>query len=320
MEIVFLDADTTDAGDIDLCSIERIGQLTCHGVTAPDEVAERVADAEVVLTNKVVLGALEMEAASRLGLICVCASGVDNIDLDAARQRQIAVANVEGYSTPGVVQHAVGLLLNLATNTHRYAGEAQLWAQSPIFCRFDHPVVELAGRRVGIVGSGRIGSGVGRTLEALGMEVVALARDPAQVGETTPQGWRRLGWQAFFSSCHAVSLHCPLTEQTAEMISRATLALMPRGAFLVNASRGGLVDEVALVEALHSGRLGGAALDVISREPPGLDHPLLDSTIPNLLLTPHCAWASRSSRQRLVEEVAENIRSFLVGERNNRID
>lgn len=320
MEIVFLDADTTDAGDIDLASIERIGRLTCHGVTAPDEVAERIADAEVVLTNKVVLGALEMEAASRLGLICACATGVNNIDLEAARERGIAAANVKGYSTPGVVQHTVGLLLNLATNMHRYAGEAELWAESPIFCRLDYPVVELAGRRLGIVGSGAIGGRVGEVLEVLGMEVVALARSEAQEGEFTRQGWPRLGREAFFGSSHAVSLHCPLTPDTECLIDRETLALLPQGAFLVNTGRGGLVDEAALVKALCCGRLGGAALDVISQEPPAKDHPLLDPTIPNLLLTPHCAWASRASRQRLVNEIAENIRAFLVGESRNRVE
>lgn len=319
MKIVFLDADTTDAGDINLGPIEALGSLTCHGVTAPDEVAERIADAEVVLTNKVVLGALEMEAASRLELVCVCATGTNNIDLAAARERGIGVANVAGYSTPGVVQHTLALLLNLATNIHRYAGEAVLWAESPIFCRLDYPIVELAGRRLGIVGVGEVGRRVGVGAEALGMEVVALGR-VGQSQETTHAGWPRLSREIFFKSCHAVSLHCPLTPETECLINQKTLAWMPQGAFLINTGRGGLVDEPALVEALRSGSLGGAALDVISQEPPEKKHPLLDATIPNLLITPHSAWASLASRQRLVAEIAENIRAFLVGERRNRVD
>jgi len=319
MKIVFLDAETVDIGDVRLGPVEALGMLTCHGLTVADEVAERIGDAQVVLTNKVVIGALEMEAASSLDLICACATGTNHIDLEAARERGIAVCNVAGYSTPGVVQHAVALLLNLASNVHRYASEAPKWAESPMFCRLDYPVVELAGRTLGIAGVGAIGSAVGKVAEGLGMQVVTLGRDEHS-GQSTSEGWPRLPSTEFYRVCDAISLHCPLTSDTRHMINKASLARMRKGSFLINTGRGDLIDEAAVAEALRSGHLGGAGLDVLSIEPPPADHLLLDPSIPNLILTPHSAWASASSRQRLIEGVAENIRSYLVGERRNRVE
>ena len=294
---MFLDADTVDIGDIHLNEIEQLGDLVKFPVTHPSEVVERVQDVEVVLTNKVVLGRPELEAAKHLRLVCACATGVNHLDLGAAADLGIGISNVAGYSTVAVVQHTMALILNLATKVHRYSAEIERWPESPIFCRLDHPVIELSGKRLGLAGTGEIGSGVGRAAEALGMEVVAWAREGA-VGATT-QGWERLRKREFFASCDVVSLHCPLNIETERMINEETLGWMKESAFLINTGRGGLVVEEALAASLREGSIGGAGLDVLSIEPPPVDHPLLASDLENLLITPHSAWAAEASRQRL---------------------
>lgn len=315
--IVFLDRETLDAGDIDFSALEMLGSVTYHGVSRPAEVPSRVANTEVILTNKTVIDAAVMEAAPGLRLIQVVATGINNVDMEAARSRGIAVCNVSGYSTPSVAQHTFALLLNLVTNAHRYAAEPRRWAESPIFTRLDYPIGELAGRTLGIAGLGDIGRAVARIGGAFGMRIVGLSRQ-GMIGDQT--GFDRIPRDRFFAESDVISLHCPLTDETRRLIRKETLEMMKPTAFLVNTGRGPLVDEADLIEALRSGQIAGAGLDVLSIEPPAPDHPLLDPTIPNLVVTPHTAWASRESRRRLLTGVVANLRAFLAGDRLNRVD
>ncbi len=315
--ITLLDAATLDRGDLDLGQIAALGDFTSHPVTAPDQVAGRIREAEIVLSNKVVLDREIISQAPRLQCICVCATGVNNVDLDAAKEKGIVVCNVSGYSTPTVTQHTLCLLLNLATNIHRYASEAALWPQSNIFCRLNYPVVELAGKTLGVVGAGKIGSAVGAAAASLGMRIQVLGREGHL--DPTPEGWKRLPRDEFFRTSDAVTLHCPLTPDTRHLINSQTLNIMSAGSFLINTGRGDLIDEPALADSLRRGHLGGAALDVLSQEPPPPDHPLLASDIPNLILTPHSAWTSRESRERLLDGLLANITSFLAGSPSNRV-
>ncbi len=315
--LCLLDRATLDRGDLDLAPLEAVGVLTTHEATRPEEVAERIRDAEVVITNKVVLGAAEIAAAPRLRLIAVAATGVNNIDLEAARRAGVAVANVAGYSTPSVVQHTIGCLLALTMHLREYdaAARSGAWAASPQFNLLDWPIVEVAGKRLGIVGYGTIGKAVARACRALGMEVLVAASRPRvayPVGE-------RLPLAELLGQVDVLSLHCALSEQTEGLIGAAEIGAMRRGALLLNMARGGVVDEAAAAAALRSGQLGGAAFDVLTREPPPADNPLLAPDLPNLLLTPHTAWASREARQRLIAEIGANIAAFAGGERRNRV-
>jgi len=315
MKLVFLDSSTLDRGDIDLTALEREGQLTLHPLTLPRDAAARCAGADIVISNKVPVGAEAIAAAPELKLVVSAATGVNQIDLDACREAGIAVANVAGYSTESVAQHTFALILELATRVGAYSGRIREdWPASPIFTRLDHPLFELHGRTLGIVGLGTIGRAVARIARAFGMEVIALSREGAIEGEIP-----RLPADEFFSRADVVSLHCPLTAETESLIDASRLDSMKPGALLVNTGRGPLVDEPALAEALRSGQLGGAGLDVLSVEPPPADHPLLAGDIPNLVITPHTAWSTREARIRLLEGIVADIRSFREGGRLNRI-
>ncbi len=314
--IVFLDAATVGE-DVSLSPLERHGDLSVFPSTSPSETAERIAEAEIVVTNKVRLDAERIAHAPSLQLVAIAATGSDHVDLTEAKNRGVAVCCVRGYSTASVAQHAIALLLNLATRQHLYSRETQLWPSSPVFTRLAHPVVELAGKTLGIAGAGAIGSRTGEIATALGMRLQCLAR-PGSTNAAHPE-WPRVDFQTFFRTSDAVSLHCPLSAETAKMIGPSSLALMPSHAFFINTSRGALVDEESLAEALRHHRIAGAALDVLSTEPPPPDHPLLDPTIPNLLITPHSAWIARETRQRLIEEIATNLEAFLAGRSRNRL-
>lgn len=317
MNLVFLDSSTVTRDDIDFADLQAEGALTLHPTTAPAEAAERVADAEVLITNKVPITRDVLEAAPQLRLVLAAATGVNHIDIELCRERGVAVANVAGYSTESVVQHVFAMLLELATRTSSYSARIREdWPASPIFTRLDHPLVELHGRTLGIVGLGTIGRAVARVAEAFGMKVVALAREGSSPSGDIP----RLPEDEFFASCDVVSLHCPLTPATTKLIDAARLAAMKPSAFLINTGRGPLIDEPALAEALRSGTIAGAGLDVLSVEPPPADHPLLAADLPNLVITPHTAWSTREARTRLVEGLVANIRSFREGGRLNRVD
>jgi len=308
---VFLDRDSLDRGDLDFSTLDRVlPDWRYYPATTPDQVAARIAQAEVVISNKVMLDAATLQQAPRLKLIGIAATGVNNVDLAAAATRGITVCNCRGHVTPAVVQHVFALLLALCTRWPDYqrAVREGRWQQASHFCLLDFPISELAGKTLGIIGYGELGRGVAKVAEAFGMRVV-LAQRPGTVDALDG----RLLLPALLPQVDVLSLHCPLTPATQGLIGAWELALMRRDAILINTARGGLVDEALLADALRRGALGGAGVDVLSLEPPVNGNPLLAPDIPNLIVTPHSAWGSREARQRLVEQLAENVRGFLAG-------
>lgn len=308
---VFLDRDSLDRSDLDFGDLERVlPDLRYYAATTPDEIAARIEAAEVVISNKVMLDAAAIQQAPRLKLIAVAATGVNNVDLEAAAARGITVCNCRGHVTPAVVQHVFALLLALCTRWPDYQQAVRdgRWQRASQFCLLDFPIRELAGKTLGIVGYGELGRGVARVAEAFGMQVL-VAQRPGTVEALAD----RAPLPALLPQVDVLSLHCPLTPATRGLIGAWELALMRRDAILINTARGGLVDEALLADALRRGALGGAGVDVLSLEPPANGNPLLAPDIPNLIVTPHCAWGSRESRQRLVGQLAENVRGFLAG-------
>ncbi len=306
---VFLDRDSLDCGDLDFGGLDRVlPNLDYYPATTPDQVAARIAEAEVVISNKVVLDAVVLQQARRLRLICIAATGVNNVDLAAAARAGVTVCNCRGYGTAAVVQHVFALLLALCARLpeYRQAMRDGRWQRASQFCLLDYPIRELTDKTLGIVGYGELGRGVARVAEAFGMRVV-LAQRP---GTVEPEEGRA-PLPILLPQVDVLSLHCPLTPETRGLIGPWELALMRRDAILINTARGGLVDEAMLADALRKGALGGAGVDVLSLEPPVTGNPLLAPDIPNLIVTPHCAWGSRESRQRLVGQLVENVRGFL---------
>ncbi|MGI9264058.1 MAG: D-2-hydroxyacid dehydrogenase, partial [Gammaproteobacteria bacterium] len=297
MKTVFLDFDTVDNNDIDIESLRGSGvELTLYGVTPCDLVASRIAEAEIVITNKLQLGRAELLQAQRLRLICLVATGTNNIDLAAAAEKGIGVCNIVGYCTASVVQHVWALILSLTQHLRDYEQllKGGSWRDSAQFCMLDFPIRELDGKTLGIVGYGELGRAVARIGVAFGMQIVVAQRPGEQAveaGEVNRQPLAKL-----LAQSDIVSLHCPLTEETRGLISRAELELMKPDALLINTARGGLVDPGALADALHQGRIGGAGIDVLTQEPPANGDPLLAGDIPNLIVTPHIAWAARTAR------------------------
>ncbi|MDE3735663.1 2-hydroxyacid dehydrogenase [Pseudomonas resinovorans] len=300
---VFLDHASLDLGDLDLAPLRlAFGELQLHAQSAAEEVAERLRGAQVAISNKVRIDAATMAATPDLKLILVAATGTNNIDLEAARKHGITVCNCQGYGTPSVAQHTLALLLALATSLPDYqaAVRAGRWQQASQFCLLDFPIMELEGKTLGLLGHGELGGAVARLAEAFGMRVL-LGQLPGR-----PPRADRLPLSELLPQVDALTLHCPLNEQTRDMIGTAELALMKPGALLVNTARGGLVNEAALASALRSGHLGGAATDVLTQEPPRDGNPLLAADIPRLIVTPHNAWGSREARQRIVQQLADN--------------
>ena len=320
MKTVFLDFDTVDHDDIDTSSLEATGiDLTLHGATQDKQIAGRISDAGIVITNKQYLGRGQLEHAEHLKLICLVATGTNNIDLELAAARGIGICNIVAYCTQSVVQHVYAMILSL---THHLGDYERLlrsgsWRDSEHFCMLDFPIRELEGRTLGIVGYGELGRAIAGVARAFGMQVLIAQRpDPGSAEDTAPD---RVPMETLLAQSDIVSLHCPLTDATNRLIGSAQLDLMKPDALLINTARGALVDSAALAAALREGRIGGAGIDVLAAEPPVHGDPLMDDNIPNLILTPHIAWAARESRQRAVDEVAENIRSFLTGGRRGRI-
>ncbi len=316
MRAVFLDFSTVSNGDLDTGPLERVAPgLVLHDQTASADLVARIAGFEVVLANKAVIDRAAIAASPRLRLIALTATGVDNVDLAAAREADVAVCNLRDYCTPSVVQHVFAMLLAL---THRLSGYHMLahdgrWGQAGRFSVFPYPIRELRGRIFGIVGKGALGNAVARVAESFGMQVQVANRP----GGAPAAG--RFDLDEMLPRLDVLSLHCPLTAATRGLMNAARLARMKPDAVLINTARGALVDAPALADALRSGRLGGAGIDVLEREPPPADHPLLDPAIPNLIVTPHVAWAARESRQRSLDELALNIESFMAGGRRNRV-
>jgi glycerate dehydrogenase len=316
MHGVFLDLRTVDRQDLDLSSLRSVvKQWTCHEWTAPSRVIDRVRAADILVSNKVRLDEVAVESATQLKLVCIAATGTNNIDLDACRNRNIAVCNVTGYATPSVVEHVYAQILNLMRrlNEYRTAIQEGRWQDADDFCLLDFPIRELKGLTLGIVGYGELGHAVAAMGKAFGMNILIAER----AGYTLRPD--RIPLEELLAASHVISLHCPLTDETRNLIGARELGLMRRDAILVNCARGGIVDEVALLEALRSGRIAGAAVDVLSEEPPHHGNPLLQITLPNLLVTPHIAWASINARQRLIDEIAANISAWLDGTPRNLV-
>lgn len=303
--LVVLDGHTSNPGDLSWAPLEALGELTVHARSAPEQVSERIARASVVLTNKTRLSAELLEQAPGLRGIAVLATGHDIVDGAAARRLGIPVCNVPEYGTASVAQAVFALLLELTNHTGSLAAGVRdgRWSECPDFCYWDAPLQELAGLTFGIVGHGRIGAAVARVARAFGMEVLSHRRTP---------GPSNVDLDTLLATSDVVSLHCPLTPETRGLINAERLARMKPGAILINTGRGPLIDEAALAEALASGHLGGAGLDVLSVEPPAADHPLLRA--PNCLITPHVAWASRAARERLITATAANVAALLKGQ------
>jgi glycerate dehydrogenase len=317
MRAVFLDFGTVSNGDLDPGPLERaLPGIVIHDRSAQAEVPDRIAGFEAVLANKSVIDGATIRANPSLRLVALTATGVDNVDLAAAREAGVAVCNLRDYCTASVAQHVFALLLAL---THRLAEYDALvaggrWQAAGQFSVFPYPIRELQGRVFGIVGHGTLGKAVAALARAFGMRV-EIANRP---GGAPASGRRDL--DDLLPELDVLSLHCPLTDATRGLMDRERLARMKADAVLINTARGALVDTRALADALKAGTLGGAGIDVLEREPPPPDHPLLDASIPNLIVTPHVAWAAREARQRCLDELALNVLSFLSGGRRNRVD
>jgi glycerate dehydrogenase len=313
---VFLDYQTVSSGDLDSSSLERAtGKIELYPLSSERQIVERTADAAIVLINKVKLSRARLEAAPRLELIAVAGTGTDNVDLEAAKERGIAVCNVRGYCTASVVQHTWAMILGLTQHVagyQRITGDGT-WTRQEECAVLAFPIRELAGRTFGVVGWGTLGRGAAGVAETFGMRVLVANRP----GEAPLEG--RLPLDELLKIADVVSLHCPSTPATRGLIGERELALMKPEALLINTARGALVDSRALAAALKAGRLGGAGIDVLSQEPPVDGDPLLDPAIPNLILTPHVAWAARDARQRCIDEMAANILDFKRGGRRGRV-
>jgi glycerate dehydrogenase len=316
MRIVVLDGHTLNPGDLSWDPLKALGECVFHERSQPAEVVERLNGAEVALTNKVPISREAIAQLPKLRYIGVTATGFNIVDVETAKERGILVANVPAYGTHSVAQATFALLLELTNRVGHHAGTVRdgRWSASPDFCYWDFLLIELAGLNLGIVGYGRIGRQVATIGRAFGMKILATQNHPRPTGDDT----RITDLETLLRESDVVSLHCPLTPQTRELINRDRLNLMKRSAFLLNTSRGPLVNEGHLAEALHAGKIAGAGLDVLSVEPPPKNHLLFGAS--NCFITPHQAWATRAARQRLMDVTVENLRAFLRGQPMNIVN
>jgi glycerate dehydrogenase len=307
MKAVFLDNEGLD--DLFISNLEEeCGSLQMFRTTAPLEVEARIAGADIVILNKVKISRQHLEAAPSVRLICVVATGTDVVDLQATAELGVTVCNCQAYGIDSVVQHVFSMMLALHTNLLSYhtAVQAGRWQTASQFCFLDYPIIELKGKTLGIVGFGNLGRGIAEIARAFGMKVV-VARRPGNPPDDRPS------LKEMLAEVDVLTLHCPLTDQTRNLLNTETFALMKPTAFLINCARGGIVEESALVEALQTKKIAGAAVDVLSIEPPKDSNPLLEAKLQNLIITPHIAWASREARQRIIDQTVENIRAFKAG-------
>ena len=320
MKIVILDGYTENPGDLDWKVLRDLGDLTVYDRTSYQEsplIAQRIGNAEIVVTNKTPISRATMAACPNIGMIAVLATGYNVVDTESAAQLGIPVCNVPAYGTASVSQYSVAMLLELCHHigAHSDSVHQGRWANSIDWCYWDHPMIELEGKTIGIIGFGRIGRQEGRIARALGMNVLAFDPSPCEeglsIGEYTDL-------DTLFARADVISLHCNLTAENAGMINRDSITKMKDGALLVNNARGQLINEADLADALNSGKLAGAAVDVVSSEPIRPDNPLLDAK--NCLITPHISWASKESRQRILEATAQNIVAFLAGTPQNVVN
>jgi len=314
MHGVFLDSSTVDQHDLDLDALKAtLPNWSIRSSTPANEVRHAIQNADIVISNKVVLDRKTLQSTNSLKLICVAATGTNNVDLAAATEHGITVCNVRGYATTSVVEHVFSLILALTRHLHVYQAAVKegKWHNAKSFCLLDYPVRELAGQTLGIIGYGELGSAVATMGKAFGMNILIAQRTGGAV-QTGRTPLRQL-----LSLADIISVHCPLTDTTHNLIDHSEFALMSRNTLLINTARGGIVNETALKQALQSGQIAGAAVDVLTEEPPRCGNPLLDESIPNLIVTPHVAWASINARQSLINKLTENIRAFLEGKPRN---
>ena len=309
MKAVFLDYESLDKNDLDFSALREIfTDLELYPSTLDTQVLERVQHADVVITNKVVLDAENLKQCLSLKLILISATGTNNVDLAQAKAQGITVCNCQGYGTSAVAQHTLMLMLALATSVIQYdhAVKQGEWNKSPIFCLLDFPIVELAGKTLGILGYGELGQAVAKLAEAFGMKIIVGALPNRSTGN-------RVALSELLPQVDFLSLHCPLTEETRDLIDNKAIEKMKPSAFLINCARGGIVNEHDLATALRTGKIAGAATDVLSVEPPKEGNVLLANNIPNLIITPHSAWGSVDARQRIVQQLTENASAFQQG-------
>lgn len=317
MKIVILDAYAINPGDLAWDALDKFGEVAVYDRTAPDEVVERCKGAEIVLSNKVPLDANTIASLPDCKYIGVLATGFNLIDLDAATHNGIVVCNIPSYSTDSVAQNTFALLLALTNHAEDYDRRIHTedrWTKCKDFCYLDYPLVELAGKSIGIVGYGHIGRMVGSIARAFGMRVMVYSSRPQQeLPEVV-----KVDMDTLFKESDVISLHCPLTAETTKMINAEKISLMKPTAVILNTARGGLIDEDALAEALNRGRIAGAGLDVLSTEPPLPSNPLLHAK--NCIITPHISWAAYEARKRLIEIAVANIEAFVAGSPINRVN
>ncbi len=315
-KIVVLDGVTLNPGDLSWDGLKQLGDCAFYDRTLPEETIERAKGAEILLTNKVVLSSEMLEALDALRFIGVTATGYNVVDVEAAQERGITVSNVPVYSTGSVAQMVFAHLLNFTQHTaeHSLAARAGRWSSAVDWCFWDFPLIELEGKTMGIVGLGRIGLATAKLASAFGMNVIATSR----TSKNFLNGVDRVDLETIFRDSDVVILHCPLTEETEKIVNAERLALMKPSAFLINTSRGPLIDEVALAAALEADEIAGAGLDVLSTEPPASDNPLLKAK--NCTITPHIAWATLSARSRLLQTTVENVAAFLDGKSQNVVN
>ena len=315
LKIVLTDCSTVNAGDLDLTSLERFGEVTYYPETAPEETAERIKDADVVILNKTVLGQNELDAAKNLKLVALFATGYNNIDVAYARERGITVCNAGSYSTSAVAQQVFAYILNHASKVASYDQDVKKgeWIRSRLFCFFSRPTEELAGKTLGIFGYGAIGKRVAAIAKAFEMRVIVTTRTPQQDATVEFVDFDRLLGESDY-----ISVNCPLNESTKEKFDADAFAKIKKGAFFINTARGGVINEQALSDALASGHLAGAAVDVLTAEPMREDCPLCAA--PNITITPHVAWAPLQTRERLLSIVEDNIEHFINGSPKNVVN
>jgi glycerate dehydrogenase len=316
LKIVVIDGQTINPGDLSWKRLESFGEVTVYQQSTAEEAVERLRDADIAFVNKVVFNQTLIDALPRLRFISLTATGYNNLDITYLKQKGILVSNVKGYGDYAVAQHTISLLLELCNRVGYYNGKSRdgAWTNSGNFCFYDQPMTELLGKKMGIIGWGNIGSKVGAIARTLGMEVLYYSRSRKEAGFALQVD----SLDEIFSDCDVISLHCLLTPETALIINGRTLGQMKCNAFLLNTSRGGLVDEQALYHALVNGQIAGAGLDVLTVEPPKEDHILFSA--PNCIITPHNAWTPASVRQRLMDMAIDNLEAFLNGHPVNLVN
>ena len=316
LKIVILDGYSANPGDLSWKELEQMGEVTVYDRTSPSEAIQRAADADIVLTNKVVLDREKIAQLPRLKYIGVLATGYNVVDIEAAHQRGVIVTNVPAYSTESVAQMVFAHLLTVTNRTEHYAIQNRKgrWSSNPDFCYWDFPHMELAGKTFGIVGLGNIGRRVAEIALAFGMKVKALT---SKSQDQLLTGIEKADIQTLLSSSDVLSLHCPLTDKTRHLINAETLLKMKPTAILINTGRGPLIDDQAVANALQEGRLGAFCADVLTTEPPASNNPLLSQ--PNAFITPHIAWASTEARVRLIQIATDNVRAFINCKTQNAV-